>query len=344
MITELNERSQAILRFIVDSYMECGEPVGSRYIFDRLGLDISPATIRNIMAELEQKGLLHAPHTSAGRMPTPSGLRLYVDGLMEIGDLAPKERKHIEELCAGSGHSINHMYERASTMLSGLSSSAGLVVAPKMNKPVRQIQFVQMDSTHVMAILVMQDGLVENRVMEVEEQMSPMALDMAAEHLNRHLSGNTLAEAQKRIEAEIRENQADLDDITKRLIKKGLATYGPEDTEGHIFIRGQSQLLNDLKTVEDLEKAQRLLDSLEDHKTIKRLIGAAQNGEGVQVFIGAENDLFEHSGWSMVISPYKSGENKIIGAIGIIGPTRLNYSRVVPILDYTSKVMERLLG
>lgn len=344
MITELNERSQMILRAVVDAYMATGEPVGSRTLTETLGLNLSSATIRNIMAGLEREGLLHAPHTSAGRMPTQSGLRLYVDGLMEIGDLTIEERSQIEKRCRAAGHSMTQVLEQASFMLSGLSSAVGLVVAPKTNKPIRQIQFVQLDSRNVLIIIVTKDGLVENRVMDVGIAVSQSTLTMASNYLNDKLQGRTLAEARADILRDIKDNRAHLDAITSDLVERGLALAPTEDMDGHIIVRGQSRLLEDVRALEDLERARQLLEILEEQETIAKFIESSQSAEGIQIYIGSENRMFEHSGCSMVLSPYKNEENRIVGAIGVIGPLRLNYSRIIPIVDYTSKVMGKIIG
>ena len=344
MISELNQRSREIFRVIVDSYMQSGDPVGSRTIARLSALNLSPATIRNVMADLESAGLLYAPHTSAGRLPTQQGLQLYIDGLMEIGDLREDERATIEAQCKSAGQSLPRMMEQASAMLAGLSAAAGLVVAPKTDKPVKQIQFVALEPGRVLIVLVTADGMVENRVMEVGPEVTAPALMMAANFLNARLSGKTLSTARGEIEREITENRAQLDAITSALVRRGLALEPQAATEGHIIVRGQSRLLEDVKAIEDLERARLLLAALEEQETMVRLLEATQGAQGIQIYIGAENGVFEHSGWSMVISPYKSAENRIIGAIGVIGPTRLNYSRIIPIVDYTSKVMGRLLG
>ncbi len=344
MLRELNERSESILRYIVDAYMATGEPVGSRIISEKLGLNLSPATIRNVMAELEGAGLLSSPHTSAGRLPTQAGMRLYVDGLMQIGDLSEEERAQIKAHCQTSGQSMTQVMESATSMLSGLSSAAGLVIAPKTNKPVKQIQFIQLDPHRILIVMVMQDGLVENRVMEVAQPVPPHALIMASNYINDRLAGRTLKDAQVTIADEIASRRAQIDEITADLVQKGIALDPNDKVDSHIIVRGQSRLLDDVKAIEDLERARKLLSALEDQQTISKLLNAAQGADGVQIFIGTENRMFEHSGWSMVISPYKSQESQIIGAIGVIGPVRLNYSRIIPLLDYTSKIMERIIN
>lgn len=344
MITALNERSREIFRIIVDSYMQSGDPVGSRTISKLSALNLSPATIRNVMADLEGAGLLYAPHTSAGRLPTQQGLRLYIDGLMEIGDLREDERAAIESQCRAAGQSLPRMMEQAGSMLAGLSAAAGLVVAPKTDKPVKQVQFVALEPGRVLIVIVTADGMVENRMMEVGADVSPAALAAATNYLNARVAGKTFAAARGEIEAEIGDNRAQLDTITAGLVQRGLALAPHVQADGHIIVRGQSRLLEDVKALEDLERARQLLAALEEQETMARLLAATQDAEGIQIYIGAENGVFEHSGWSMVISPYKSAENRIIGAIGVIGPTRLNYSRIIPIVDYTSRVMGRLLG
>jgi heat-inducible transcriptional repressor len=344
MITDLNDRSREIFRLIVDSYLAGGDPVGSRTIANQLGLSISPATIRNVMASLEDAGLLYAPHTSAGRLPTTQGLRLYIDGLMEIGNLTSDERTQIEAQCQTAGQSMTQVLERAGSLLAGLSSGAGIVIAPKTDKPVKQVQFVQLDEGRVLVVLVMQDGMVENRVMHVNGEIPVTAMIAASNYLNSRLSGRTIADAWKDITDDIRANRAQLDSITTQLVEQGLALPRNESPEGHIIIRGQSRLLEDVKALEDLERARQLFAALEEQETIARLLEATQDADGIQIFIGTESQTFQHAGWSMVMSPYRSHEGQLIGAIGVIGPTRINYGRIIPIVDYTSKIMGRLMG
>lgn len=344
MITDLNDRSRQIFRLIVDSYLAGGDPVGSRTIANQLGLSLSAATIRNVMADLEGSGLLYAPHTSAGRLPTAQGLRLYIDGLMEIGNLTEDDRHTIETQCQTSGQSITQVLERAGSLLAGLSAGAGIVIAPKTDKPVKQVQFVQLDEGRVLVVLVMQDGMVENRVMNVSGEIPPTAMIAASNYLNERLSGRTIAEARSDITKEIHEQRAQLDSITAHLVEQGLALPASSTPEGHIIIRGQSRLLEDVRAIEDLERARQLFAALEEHETIARLLEATQDAEGIQIFIGTESQTFQHVGWSMVMSPYRGNEGQLIGAIGVIGPTRINYGRIIPIVDYTSKIMGKLLG
>lgn len=344
MIPELNERSRQIFRFIVDSYLTGGDPVGSRTISQQLGLNLSAATIRNVMADLEDSGLLYAPHISAGRLPTPQGLRLYIDGLMEIGNLAEEDRHTIESQCTTSGQSMTQMMERAGSLLAGLSAGAGIVIAPKTEKPVKQIQFVKLDEGRVLIVLVMQDGMIENRVMNVSSDIPASALVAASNYLNDRLAGRTVVDVRHQIMQEIQDNRTQLDAISSSLVRKGLAVPPDHAPEGHIIIRGQSSLLQDVKALEDLERARLLFAALEEQETIARLLDATEDADGIQIFIGTESRTFQHAGWSMVMSPYRTGKGQLIGAIGVIGPTRLNYGRIIPIVDYTSKVMGKLLG
>lgn len=344
MITELNERSREIFRYIVSSYLDTGSPIGSRTISKALDLSLSPASIRNTMADLEEMGLLAAPHVSAGRMPTERGLRLYIDGLMEIGGLSKEERARIEAECTVKGLSINEVVANASGMLSNLSACASLVIAPKIEKPVKQIQFVQLEPGKALIIMVMQNGLVENRIMEVPRDLPDTALLQASNYLNSKLAGQTLDDVQKAITSEISENKTRLDKITADLVAKGIAlprSGGGNDSR--IIIRGQSHLLEDVKAIEDLERARTLLGYLEEQKNMLKLVDNVSHAQGVQIYLGAENEIFDQSGWSMILSPYRNSDEKIVGAIGVIGPTRLDYDRIIPMVDYTSQVIARLV-
>lgn len=342
MITELNERSRMIFRFIVDSYLSTGQPVGSRTI-SKGGINLSPASIRNTMADLEDAGLLYSPHTSAGRVPTEQGIRLYIDGLMQIGSLSRQDRETIESACIGSGKQIHEVLEQASTLLSGLSACASLVIAPKMSGTVRQIQFVQLQPRKILAILVFQNGLVENRIIDVLDDIPPSALVSASNFLNAKLAGKTISDAEKTIREDIGNNRSQLDLITQSLVEKGLALAPQTLQSGRIIIHGQSHLLEDVKALQDLERARQLLGYLEQQQNMLKLLNSVETAEGVQIFIGTENKIFDQSGWSLIISPYKNAAQQIVGAIGVIGPTRLDYDRIIPMVDYTSQIVSRLV-
>lgn len=341
MFTELNERSRQIFKYIVDSYLETGSPVGSRTLSRHPSITLSPATIRNTMADLEDTGLLYAPHTSAGRMPTELGLRLYIDGLMQVGALGGAERKEIEAAVSGN-RPMDELLEQATTLLSGLSSCASIVIAPKTEQPIEQIQFVKLKPRQILAILVLKNGLVENRIMDLEEDMPSTALTAAANYLNDRLSGRTIAEAEGAIIEEIASHKSQLDQITADLVRKGLEIRTPQKNGGRLIVRGQSKLLEDVKAIADLERARRLLQHLEEQEDMLSILGSIDHANGVQIFIGAENTIFDQSGWSMIISPYKDSGEKIIGAIGVVGPTRLDYDRIIPMVDYTSNLIERI--
>lgn len=344
MVTELNERSREIFRVIVDAYMETGEPVGSRTIARRLGQQLSPATIRNVMADLEDAGLLYAPHTSAGRLPTDAGVRLFVNGLLEVGRLSEEERLNINGRCAASGRSVGQVLEQAGELLSGLSRCAGVVFAPKVERSLRHIEFVHLGPGRALVVMVTEDGLVENRIVEVPVGMPPSALVRAGNYLNARLSGRTIEEAKNEITAELEGHRAQLDELASKVVAAGLATWAGGRSEGALIVRGQANLLGNVTAIEDLEKIRTLFEMLEAKDSMLQLLDATQSGEGVQIFIGSEHNLFANTGCSVVIAPYHNSREQIVGAIGVIGPTRINYARIIPMVDYTAKVIGRIIG
>jgi heat-inducible transcriptional repressor len=343
-IHELNERSREIFRLIVDGYVATGEPIGSRTLSRRLAQNLSPATVRNVMADLEEAGLLYAPHTSAGRLPTEAGLRFFVHGLLEVGRLAEDERRNIESLCVARGKSLPQALEEATTALSGLSHCAGVVVAPRYERPLKHLEFVHLGPGRALVVLVTEDGLVENRVIEVPLGLPPAALVSAGNYLNARLIGRTVEEARAAIQLEIDSNQAQLDELTTKLVAAGLASWAGVDKRSALIVRGQANLLEDVTAIADLERLRALFEMLETRETMLRLLDASMQGEGVQIFIGAENHLFGVAGCSMVIAPYQNSREQIVGAIGVIGPTRINYARIIPMVDYTAKMIGRLMG
>lgn len=344
MITELNQRSREIFRHIVDAYVATGEPVGSRTISRRLGMVLSPATIRNVMADLEELGLLYAPHTSAGRIPTELGLRLFVNGILEVGALTEDERESIEAKCASSGRALSDVMREASAMLSGLSHCAGLVLAPKTDRALKHIEFVSLGPGRALVVLVNEDGLVENRVVEVPIGLPGSTLQMASNYLTSRLVGRTLDEARREVLREIDEQRTELDEVSNRVVAAGLATWAGGAGDGQLIVRGQAKLLEDVTALSDLERVRSLFEALETKEAMLRLLEATGQGDGVQIFIGAENVLFNHSGCSLIISPFQNSREQVIGAIGVLGPTRINYARIIPLVDYTAKVVSRLVG
>jgi len=343
-LPELNARSREIFRQIVESYVETGEPVGSRTLSRRLGQVLSPASIRNVMADLTDAGLLFAPHTSAGRLPTDAGLRLFVDGLLEIGgNLTDAERESIEGQCATAGRSLSDMLTEASSTLAGLSRYAGMVVSPKADSQLRHIEFVSLGGDRALVVLVTQAGMVENRLIDLPPGLPASALQEATNYLNARLQGATLEDARARIEREVVDRKAELDELTGKVVQAGLAIWGG-DPGSTLILKGQASLLGDVTALEDLERIRQLFQALEEKESTLRLLDATGDGNGVQIFIGAEHELFRHTGCSMIIAPYHDEARSVVGAIGVIGPTRMNYARIIPMVDYTAKVIGRLLG
>jgi heat-inducible transcriptional repressor len=345
MIMELNDRTRRILKLVVDAYVETGEPVGSRAISEKLGMKLSPATIRHAMAELEERGLLYAPHTSAGRLPTDSGLTVFVEGLLELDRLTADEQHQIEtKMNAVRGQSLTDVLEQTSRFLSGLSSCAGLVFAPKSEDPVRQIEFVLLGPGRGLAVLVTSSGTVENRLLDMPPDITASALSRAANYLNSRIADKTLAQAAEQIRADLASDRTQLDALTTRMVEAGIASLAPDDAGGHLFIKGQANLLDDVTALADLERIRSLFDALETKESMLKVLQATTQGDGVKIYIGAENKLFSHSGCSLIVSPYRSPDARVTGAIGVIGPTRLNYGRIIPVINYTSQIIGRLLG
>ncbi len=343
-VAVLNERSREIFRRIVESYVETGEPVGSRTLSRSLRLALSSATIRNVMADLQEAGLLYAPHTSAGRLPTEAGLRLFVDGLLEIGGLTEEERTDIDVKCSATGRSIEEALAEATSMLSGLADCAGLVLAPKSETPLKHIEFVGLTDGRALVVMVGENGVVENRLIEVPVGIPPSALVEARNFLSARLVGRTLTEARAEIVAELKEHKVQLDQLTTEVVETGLATWAGESQSGYLIVKGQAKLLENITAIEDLEQIRTLFQALETKETMARLLELAHDAEGVQIFIGADNALFALAGCSMVVAPFANSSEKIVGAIGVIGPTRINYARIIPMVDYTAKVISRVIG
>lgn len=346
-IAQLSDRSREIFRQIVDSYLASGEPVGSRQLSRLLPMTLSPASVRNVMQDLEELGLIYAPHTSAGRLPTELGLRFFVDSMLQIGDLAESERVRIaaEVEAASRDHDLEGVLAEATGLISGLARVAGVVVAAKNNSRLKQIDFVRLEPERALAVLVADDGSVENRVIPVARDLPASALVEAANYLNARIAGRTLAEARAGIEVSRRAAQRELNELTARLVEAGLATWAGFGSEGrHLIVRGHAHLLEDLTAATDLERVRLLFADLETQTGVIDLLERAEEGEGVRIFIGSENRLFSLSGSSMIAAPLRDSERRIIGALGVIGPTRLNYARIVPMVDYTAKVVARVVG
>jgi len=348
LAAELGERPREVFRHLVDAYLTSGEPVGSRTLSQRLPVSLSPASIRNVMADLEAQGLLYAPHTSAGRVPTEKGLRLFVDGLLEIGELAPNERAAIEARVRDQNRGIEDVLTQATLMLSGLSRCAGLVVAAKQDMTLKHVEFVGVAPGKALVVIVSEDGQVENRVIDTPAGLPASALAEASNYLSARLRGRTLESARAEIIAQLEGERAELDQLTAKFVTEGLATLasqsGSAAEEKILIVRGTSHLLETMEAQSDLERVRTLFDDIERKNDLIRLLELAGQGDGVRIFIGSENRLFSLSGSSIIAAPYANAAGKIVGVIGVLGPTRLNYARIIPMVDHTAKVVGRLLA
>jgi len=342
-IPELSDRARDVFRLVVEAYIDAGQPVGSRTIARTSLLNLSPASIRNVMQDLEEAGLLAAPHTSAGRVPTDSGLRLFVDGIMQAAEPSREERAAIEARIDRPGP-IEEAIGAATAALSGLSACAGIVLVPKEEPVLRQLAFVPLAPDKALAVLVGADGGVENRVIDLPPGASAAALAEVGNYVSARLTGLTLTQAQTRLAEEIRDGRATLDRTAQQLVAQGLALWSEDGARRPVLIvRGQANLI-DPATAEDLERVRQLLGELEGKEEIARLLGRARDGAGMKIFIGSENELFALSGSSVIAAPYRGADGKVVGVVGVIGPTRLNYARVVPMVDFTAKTLSRLMG
>jgi heat-inducible transcriptional repressor len=345
-LAQLDERSREIFRHIVDQYLATGEPVGSRHISRLLPMTLSPASVRNVMADLEALGLVYAPHTSAGRLPTELGLRFFVDALLEIGDLSEDERRAIEaQVKAARGDTLDSVLGEASALLSGLSRGAGVVTAAKTNPRLKHVEFVRLEPARALVVLVSEDGQVENRLLTLSADIPTSVLVEATNFLNARIRGKTLGEVKAELEAALAAARAELDELTQKIVADGLASWsGGESHERRLIVRGHAKLLEDLKAMDDLERVRLLFDDLETRRDVVELLARAQDAEGLRIFIGSENKLFSLSGSSTIIAPYRDGAGRVVGVLGVIGPTRLNYARVIPMVDYTARVVSKVLS
>ena len=342
-ITELTTRAREIFRLVVDGYLTSGQPVGSKALAGAAGLNLSPASIRSVLHDLEGLGLLAAPHTSAGRMPTEIGLRLFVDGMMQVAEPTFEERAAIERRMAEPGP-IEAALAAASAVLSDLSSCAGVVMVPRLEPRLQQLQLVPLSPGRALAVMVGEDGAIDNRVLELPLGIPASALQQASNYLSAHLGGRTLAEAVRSIQAEIATGRTALDGASRDLVERGLAVWSEDAARRPVLIvRGQANLLDD-SALGDLERVRSLLDDLENKQSVAELLDAAREAESTRIFIGAENRLFALSGSSVIASPYRDRDGRVVGVVGVIGPTRLNYARVVPMVDFTAQSLGKLIG
>lgn len=344
MIPELDERSREIFKNIVDAYVATGEPIGSRTLSKRLSSSLSPATVRNVMSDLEDAGLLFSPHASAGRLPTDAGLKLFVNGLLQTGNLTKEDRQSIEGQCQTEGTSIEGLLKEATSVLSGLSNCAGLVMAPKTDVPLKHIEMISLSPGRALVVLVTENGIVENRIIDIPADLPPSALVEASNFLSARMVGRTLSEAHAQIIAELDQHRAQLDSLTSSVVKSGLASWAGGDEGGTLIVSGQANLLEDVRAAMDLEQIRSLFEALETKDTMLKLLSLTDVAEGVQVFIGSDNQLFGMSGCSMIFGSFRDSREQVVGAIGVVGPTRMNYARIVPMVDYTAKLVGRLVG
>lgn len=347
VIEDLDARSREIFKIIVDSYLETGDPLGSKLLANSLSQSVSSATIRNVMSDLEAMGLVFSPHTSAGRLPTNSGMRFFVDSFLEIGDLDKNARNSIDAQVKadGEGKTLNSVLTEASQMLSGLTRSASVVATAKQDLRLKQIEFVRIEDEKALVVIVGDNGSVENRIINLPVGTTASALVEATNYLNSNIAGLTIEGAKKRIAQLHNAARSELDLLAQNLVDQGVAVWaGSGDRDvGRLIVSGHANLLSDFKASEDLERVRQLFEELEERDSLMKLLDLADTGEGVRIFIGSENRLFSSSGSSLIVSPYRDEEQNIIGALGVIGPTRLNYARIVPMVDYTARVVGKLL-
>ncbi|MCL4714267.1 MAG: heat-inducible transcriptional repressor HrcA [Hyphomonadaceae bacterium] len=344
-LSTLDARAREIFREIVESYLTTGEPVGSRTLSKIGGVGLSAASIRNTMADLAGMGLLQAPHAMAGRMPTEVGLRFFLDSLLQLGDVPPEEKREIDARIAQAGSNPQDVMGAASDLLSGLAGGAGLVVTPQRDAPVRHAEIVGIGPGQALLVLVFEDNQIENRIINTPADLPPGALTEAANYLSARFKGKTLAEARAAAADALQRDRAALDAAAAKLVESGLAEWSGEDpTLGRsLIVRGRANLLKDQQAIVHLERARRLFDDLEKTRELIQVLDLAKSAETVRVYIGSENPLFSLSGSSLIVAPYMNAERKVVGALGVIGPTRLNYARVIPVVDYTARIVGRVL-
>jgi heat-inducible transcriptional repressor len=345
MLEEMNDRSREVFRRVVEGYLHNGDPVGSRTLTRDFSEKLSAATIRNVMQDLEYMGLLNSPHVSAGRIPTQMGLRMFVDGLMEVGVPDNADREKIDATLGHDEHDMGGLLDRVGSALSGVTQGASLVLTPKHEAPIKHIEFVSLAQDRALVVLVFADGHVENRLFTPPPGLTPSSMREAANFLNSLIEGRTLSDVRGVIQSEISRRRQEIDVLARDLIDSGLAVWQDEgERSERLIVRGRANLLESSTEEHDLERIKNLFDDLERKRDISEFLELTEDGDGVRIFIGSENKLFSLSGSSLVVSPYMNFDRKIIGAVGVIGPTRLNYGRIVPIVDYTAQLVGKLLS
>lgn len=346
LLSSLDDRSRTILQHIVESYLDTGNPVGSNTLSKKITPSLASATIRNVMSNLEALNLLKSPHVSAGRIPTETGLKLFIDGLLQVGDISSDEKNSIEALSAGTGKSLNNILSETSAALSGLSNCVSLVMAPTFERAIKHIEFVPIDNDKALVVIVDIFGLVENRIIDIPKGTPVGNLIEASNFINARAVGGTLEEAKNKIEEELLIHRKEIDEISKKVIKAGLAVKTEDMDYPSLIVTGKNNFYSDLNTQEDFKKINELFEKIEQGQTLTELLKNSLSGTGVHVFIGADNKLFDYSGCSMIVAPFKTKENKTkaktLGAIGVIGPIRVNYGRIIPMVDFTAQAIAKL--
>ncbi|WP_108860524.1 heat-inducible transcriptional repressor HrcA [Ruegeria sp. Alg231-54] len=345
VLDEMNDRSREVFRLIVESYLDSGEPVGSRSLTRTLSEKVSAATVRNVMQDLEFLGLLDSPHVSAGRVPTQIGLRMFVDGLLEVGDLGVDDRQKLDETLGSNAGDVGGMLDRVGSALSHVTHGASLVLTPKQESEIKHIEFVSLAHDRALVVLVFADGHVENRLFTPPPGQTPSSMREAANFLNSLIEGRTLSEVLRQMQTQITARRQEIDVLAREMVESGMAAWDGDGTDSaRLIVRGRANLLGEPGEAEELDRIRTLFDDLERKQDIAEFLELTEEGEGVRIFIGSENKLFSLSGSSLVVSPYMNADRKIIGAVGVIGPTRLNYGRIVPIVDYTAQLVGKLIS
>ena len=344
-IEDMNDRSREVFQRVVEGYLETGAPVGSRTLTRTLSEKVSAATVRNVMQDLEYLGLVGSPHISAGRVPTQLGLRMFVDGILEMGDLGVEDRQKIDQTMGEQDADVTSLLDRVGSALSGVTHGASLVLTPKHEAPIKHIDFVSLSRERALVVLVFADGHVENRLFTPPPGQTPSSMREAANFLNAIAEGHTLTELDGIITREIATRRQEIDALAAELVATGAAIWENqgESTE-RLIVRGRGNLLTDNESEADLDRIRTLFDDLEAKRDIAQFLELADDADGVRIFIGSENKLFSLSGSSLVVSPYMNADQKIIGAVGVIGPTRLNYGRIVPIVNYTAQLVGKMIA
>ncbi|MDP3261653.1 MAG: heat-inducible transcriptional repressor HrcA [Tabrizicola sp.] len=345
ILSDMNDRTREVFRLVVEQYLSSGDPVGSRTLTRTLTEKVSAATVRNVMQDLEYLGLLDSPHISAGRVPTQLGLRMFVDSLLEIGSVAPEDQEKIDATMGGNDPDVSTLLDQVGAALSGITRGASLVLAPKREAPIRHIEFVSLAPDRALVVLVFADGQVENRIFTPPPGQTPSSMREAANFLNALAEGRTLTDLRRSIAKEIAQRRQEIDVLARDLVESGIALWeNAGESSERLLVRGRSNLIEGVSDASEIDRIRSLFDDLERKRDIAEFLGLAETGEGVRIFIGSENKLFSLSGSSLVVSPYMNADRKIIGAVGVIGPTRLNYGRIVPIVDYTAQLVGRLVS